>query len=93
MKRTCSAETYNLKNDAGLLYVEIVHLNKYSIFIVLRSDFKFNKETNLYEFEQDHMIIPASFSITKEEILDNFSDWVIAAKDNENLVSKGMFSF
>ena len=85
MKHTYSKETYESKAQYGLLNVEIIHLSEYSTFIVLKDNFKFDEESNLWNFNQYHLVIPSFYNVVKEDILKDFSNWIIVAKDNETL--------
>lgn len=85
MKNSCSIETYKDKIENNLLNVEIVHLNKYSILIVLRDSFDFDEVLNMWKFNQYYLVIPSFLNITKEDIVNNFFDWISSAKDNESL--------
>lgn len=85
MKNSCSVETYKDKLENNLLNVEIVHLNRYSILIVLRDSFDFDEVLNMWKFNQYYLVIPSFLNITKEDIMNNFFDWISSAKDNESL--------
>lgn len=85
MKNSCSVETYKDKLENNLLNVEIVHLNKYSTLIVLRDNFDFDEVLNMWKFNQYYLVIPSSLNVTKEDIVNNFFDWISSAKDNESL--------
>lgn len=85
MKRSFSIEIYKDKIENNLLNVEIIHLNKHSTLVVLRNNFEFNEDSNTWNFNQYYLVIPSSYIITKEEVMNNFFDWLIAAQDNEAL--------
>lgn len=85
MKRSFSIEIYKDKIENNLLNVEIIHLNKHSTLVVLRNNFEFNEDSNTWNFNQYYLVIPSSYIITKEEVMNNFFDWVLTAQDNEAL--------
>lgn len=85
MKRFFPIETYKDKVENNLLNVEIISLNKYSTLIVLRDNFEFDEESNRWNFYQYYLVIPSSYNVTKEDVMNNFFDWVYTAQDNESL--------
>lgn len=85
MKRSFSIEIYKDKIENNLLNVEIIHLNKHSTLVVLRNNFEFNEDSNIWNFNQYYLVIPSSYIVTKEEVMNNFFDWVLTAQDNEAL--------
>lgn len=85
MKRSFSIEIYKDKIENSLLNVEIIHLNKHSTLVVLRNNFEFDENSNVWNFNQYYLVIPSSYIVTKEDVMNNFFDWVLTAQDNETL--------
>lgn len=85
MKSSFPIEIYKDKIESNLLNIEIIQLNKYSTFVVLRNNFNFNEEFNFWNFNEYCLVIPSFYNVTKEDVMNNFFDWLIAAQDNEAL--------
>lgn len=83
MKRSFSIEIYKEKLENNLLNVEIIHLNKHTTLVVLRHNFDFNEDSEVWNFNQYYLTIPSSYIITKEDVMNNFFDWILTAQENE----------
>lgn len=83
MKRSFSIEIYKDKAEKNLLNVEIIHLNKHSTLVVLRHNFDFNEDSEVWNFNQYYLTIPSSYIVTKEDVMNNFFDWILTAQENE----------
>lgn len=83
MKRSFSIEIYKEKLENNLLNVEIIHLNKHTILVVLRHNFDFNEDSEVWNFNQYYLTIPSSYIVTKEDVMNNFFDWILTAQENE----------
>lgn len=83
MKRSFSIEIYKEKLENNLLNVEIIHLNKHTTLVVLRHNFDFNEDSDVWNFNQYYLVIPSSYIFTKEDVMNNFFDWVLTAQENE----------
>lgn len=83
MKRSFSIEIYKEKLENNLLNVEIIHLNKHTTLVVLRHNFDFNEDSEVWNFNQYYLVIPSSYIVTKEDVMNNFFDWVLTAQENE----------
>ena len=87
MKRSFSIEIYKDKLEKNLLSVEIIHLSKHTTLVVLRDKFDFNEDSGVWNFYQYYLPIPSSYIVTKEDVMNNFFDWVWTAQENEALNS------
>lgn len=85
MKRSFSIEIYKDKIEKNLLNVEIIHLNKHCTLVILRNNFKFDEDSDVWNFNQYYLAIPSSYIVTKEDVMNNFFDWVLTAQENEAL--------
>lgn len=85
MKSSFPIEIYKDKAEKNLLNVEIIHLNKHSTLVVLRNNFDFNEEFSFWSFNEYCLVVPSLYNVTKEDVINNFFDWIIAAQDNEAL--------
>ena len=85
MKRSFSIEIYKEKLENNLLNVEIIHLNKHTTLVVLRHNFDFNEDSEVWNFNQYYLTIPSSYIVTKEDVMNNFFDWILTAQENESL--------
>lgn len=83
MKRSFSIEIYKEKLENNLLNVEIIHLNKHTTLVVLRHNFDFNEDSEVWNFNQYYLTIPSFYIVTKENVMNNFFDWVLTAQENE----------
>lgn len=83
MKRSFSIEIYKEKLENNLLNVEIIHLNKHTTLVVLRHNFDFNEDSEVWNFNQYYLTIPSFYIVTKEDVMNNFFDWVLTAQENE----------
>lgn len=83
MKRSFSIEIYKEKLENNLLNVEIIHLNKHTTLVVLRHNFDFNEDSDRWNFNQYYLTIPSSYIVTKEDVMNNFFDWILTAQENE----------
>lgn len=83
MKRSFSIEIYKEKLENNLLNVEIIHLNKHTTLVVLRHNFDFNEDSEVWNFNQYYLTIPSSYIVTKEDVMNNFFDWILTAQENE----------
>lgn len=83
MKRSFSIEIYKEKLENNLLNVEIIHLNKHTTLVVLRHNFNFDEDSDVWNFNQYYLVIPSSYIVTKEDVMNNFFDWVLTAQENE----------
>lgn len=83
MKRSFSIEIYKEKLENNLLNVEIIHLNKHTTLVVLRHNFNFDEDSDVWNFNQYYLVIPSSYIVTKEDVMNNFFDWILTAQENE----------
>lgn len=83
MKHSFSIEIYKEKLENNLLNVEIIHLNKHTTLVVLRHNFNFDEDSDVWNFNQYYLVIPSSYIVTKEDVINNFFDWVLTAQENE----------
>lgn len=83
MKRSFSIEIYKEKLENNLLNVEIIYLNKHTTLVVLRHNFDFNEDSEVWNFNQYYLTIPSSYIVTKEDVMNNFFDWILTAQENE----------
>lgn len=83
MKRSFSIEIYKEKLENNLLNVEIIHLNKHTTLVVLRHNFDFNEDSEVWNFNQYYLTIPSFYIVTKEDVMNNFFDWILTAQENE----------
>lgn len=83
MKRSFSIEIYKEKLENNLLNVEIIHLNKHTTLVMLRHNFDFNEDSEVWNFNQYYLVIPSSYIVTKEDVMNNFFDWILTAQENE----------
>lgn len=83
MKRSFSIEIYKEKLENNLLNVEIIHLNKHTTLVVLRHNFNFDEDSDVWNFNQYYLVIPSSYIVTKEDVMNNFFDWVLTAQENK----------
>lgn len=83
MKHSFSIEIYKEKLENNLLNVEIIHLNKHTTLVVLRHNFNFDEDSDVWNFNQYYLVIPSSYIVTKEDVMNNFFDWVLTAQENE----------
>ncbi len=83
MKRSFSIEIYKKKLENNSLNVEIIHHNKHTTLVILRYNFDFNEDSGVWNFYQYYLTIPSSYIVTKEDVMNNFFDWILTAQENE----------
>ena len=83
MKHSFSIEIYKEKLENNLLNVEIIHLNKHGFCSYIKNNFDFNEDSEVWNFNQYYLTIPSFYIVTKEDVMNNFFDWVLTAQENE----------